>query len=260
LQEQVYIWSGRSEAIAPRKLAQANAEDISQWITGLYPQRTYPAVAIGSANGALTHLWAALGIPWLPQTFLIPVARRLDPDEPMQDFEWAKRWARVLLEHNSDVQLHQLFDPNQDRLMIRRMAYFRIKRLVLGPAYEQFIRRTLMPGGTLVLVECGLKWPTTRVDDRHVFQFGALGGATPQEYHQGGERVAEYLARYRSPRRRWEPPAPDAERPEAEWGFEPRLGEDAERFARDNGFRLRRVRFEQPESASPLVADFYQRA
>src|SRR5207245_1384697 len=82
------------------------------------------------------------------------------------------------------------------------------------PADGQFIRRWLAPGGTLFLVECGLKWPTTGLGDRHVFQFGALGGAEPQEYHEGGERVAEYLARYRSHRRRWEPPAPDAQRPE----------------------------------------------
>jgi hypothetical protein len=32
----------------------------------------------------------------------------------------------------------------------------------------------------------------------------------------------------------------DAERPEAEWGFEPALGEDVERFAADRGYRLRR--------------------
>lgn len=30
---------------------------------------------IGSSNGALLHLCTALGIPWLPQTFLIPVQR-----------------------------------------------------------------------------------------------------------------------------------------------------------------------------------------
>jgi pimeloyl-ACP methyl ester carboxylesterase len=41
------------------------------------------AVAIGSSGGALTHLYAALGIPWLPQTLLLPVRQRgLPPDLP----------------------------------------------------------------------------------------------------------------------------------------------------------------------------------
>ena len=75
VKEQVYIWSGRYEAIAARKLDRATTSRVAEWVVSLYPQRKYPAVAVGSSNGALTHLWAALGIPWLPQTFLIPVAR-----------------------------------------------------------------------------------------------------------------------------------------------------------------------------------------
>src|SRR5207245_10599336 len=101
--------------------------------------------------------------------------------------------------------------------------------------------------GTSFIVECGLKCPTTKFGERHIFQFGALGGATPDEYHHGGDRVQEYLRRYHSPHTRWDAPTPDAERPEAEWGFEPTLGEDIERFARRHGFRTRRIVFEQPE-------------
>ena len=103
--------------------------------------------------------------------------------------------------------------------MIQRMAYFRFKQLRLGTAYEQFLVQTLQPGGTIFIVECGLKWPTTRFGQRHIFQFGALGGATPDEYHHGGERVEDYLRRYHARRTAWEAPAPDCDRPEAEWGF-----------------------------------------
>lgn len=60
------------------------------------------------------------------------------------------------------------------------------------------------------------------------------------------------------PRRRWEPPPPDGDRPEAEWGFEPQLRDDVEQFARRHRFRIRWIVFEQPEQASPLVADMYQ--
>jgi hypothetical protein len=259
LKEQVYIWSGRYEAIRPQKLRQANTDRIADWAVSLYPKRKYPAIAVGSSNGALTHLWAALGIAWLPQTFLIPVARSgIDPDEPLQDVKWAEHWADIFLQANPDVQLHHMHDPNQDRLMIQRMTYFRVKRLSLGAAYERFIEHTLDRGGTIFVIECGVKWPTTKLGERHIFQFGALGGATAGEYHHGSSRVEDYLSRYKSHRRRWEPPSADAERPEAEWGFEPQIRADIEAFAKRRGYRIRRIIFEEPEHLSPFVADFYQ--
>jgi hypothetical protein len=181
------------------------------------------------------------------------------PDEPTEELQWGREPARVLLAANPELQLHHMFDPNQDRLMARRMAYFRVKRLRLGKTYEQFLSGILAEGATLFIAECGLKWPTTEVGERHVFQFGALGGATPEEFLSGSERVEDYLTRYGSHRRRWDPPEPDGERPEAEWGFEPAFREDLERFARGGGYRVRRIVFEEPEDLSPLVADLYRR-
>jgi len=88
-----------------------------------YPKRHYPSAVIGSSNGALVHLSAALGIPWLPQTFLIPVRRSgVPPDEPAEELEWGREPARELLAANPELRLHHMFDPNQDRLMARRMA------------------------------------------------------------------------------------------------------------------------------------------
>ena len=259
VREEVYTWSGRSEALPPKKLDQVRAEDVSEWAVSHYPRRHYPAAVTGSSNGALVHLYCALGIPWLPQTFLIPVRRDMHPDEPERELEWGKEPARTLLAANPELQLHHMFDPNQDRLMARRMAYFRVKRQRLGKTYERFLEQNLSEGATLFVVECALKWPTTRVGERHVFQFGALGGATSEEYLRGSERVEDYLARYGSHRRHWDPPQPDDERPEAEWGFEPVLREDIERFAREKGYRVRRIVFEEPEDPSPLVADLYRR-
>src|SRR5712691_7477372 len=219
LQEQVYIWSGWLEAVSQRKLGVVSGEEVADWMAGLYPRRQYPAVVVGSSNGAAVHLWAALGIPWLPQTLHVPV---------------------------------------QDRLMVQRMSYFRFKRRTLGPAYERFLRECLKPGGTIIVMECGLPWPTTRRGDRYVFQFGALGGSNPEEMMHGGERVEAYLRRHKSDRIRWEPPPPDGTSPEAEWGFAPALREDIERFARRHDYRVQRVVFEQPEAMSPLVADLHR--
>jgi hypothetical protein len=257
--EQVYIWSGWFEAISQHRLAQVHGDALAQWVASLYPERPYPAVAIGSSNGAAVHLWSALGIPWLPQTFLIPVARSgVHPDEPDQELTWGRGPARLVLDYNPDWMLHHMHDPVQDRLMVRRMSYFRMKKLLLGPQYEAFLDRYLEPGGTIFLVDCRLSWPVTRCGDRHVFQFGALGGATVDEMHHGGPRVAEYLNRYGSPLAAWRPPATDFRAPEAEWGFDQALGDDVLRYARRRRLTVRRLCFEQPEEMSPLAADLYR--
>jgi hypothetical protein len=259
LQEQVYIWSGWFEAIAARQLDRVTETDLARWAVNQYPKRRYPAVAIGSSNGAATHLWAALGIPWLPQTFLVPVARSgVHPDEPKDELRWGLEPARTVLERNPGLQLHHMHDPVQDRLMVRRMSYFRLKKLSLGETYRTFLDQCLEPGGTIVLVDCRLSWPVTDCGGRHLFQFGALGGATREEMHRGGPRVAEYLRRYRSHRTKWDPPEADRKAPEAEWGFAPSLGDEVLAYAAERACSVHRLVFEEPEAMSPMVADLHR--
>jgi hypothetical protein len=250
--------SGR-EALPPERLAGVSAEALADDMARLYPARRYPAVVVGASSGALVHLCAALGLPWLPQTVLVPVRqRRVRPDQLLRGMETAKGPARLLLDANPDLVLHQMHDPNADRLTLRELAYFRVKRTRLGPAWERFLRERLEPGATIVVADCLRTWPTTLVGERHVFQAGAVGGATTREYLEGGPRVANYLGREGQRALRWEAPRPDGERPEAEWGFEPALGDDVARFARDHGYRLRRLVFPEPDDLSPLVADLYR--
>src|SRR5215217_2425809 len=257
-QEQVYIWSGWLEAASSRQLDCVQESDLSEWVVNLYPNRRYPAIAIGSSNGALTHLWAAMGIPWLPQTFLVPVSRSsVHPDDPQQELAWSQEPARHILDRNPDLQLHHMQDPVQDRLMVRRMSYFRLKKLTLGNAYRRFLDQCLEPGGTIFLVDCRFSWPVSTCGDRHLFQFGALGGATVDEMHRGGPRVAEYLCRYGSSKTKWNPPQADHWAPEAEWGFAQPLGNEVLTYARARKCSVRRMIFQHPEDMSPLVADLY---
>ena len=259
LRRLVYIRGGRNEAIAPERLADVRAEAVSRWVVDAYPRRQYPAVAIGSSNGALVHLCAALGIPWLPQTFLVPVRQSPEPDDPRRAMEKGISPARALLQANPDLQLHHMHDPSQDRLMLQRMAYFRLKRRRLGETFERFIRDRLAPGGLIILAECGLRWPTTRVSERHVFQFGGFGGASAREYLDGSERVAAFLEREGSQARSWDAPPTDEDSPEAEWGFEPALRADVEQVARRHGRRVLRLRFAEPDDLSAPVAELYRR-
>ncbi|MFG2057548.1 hypothetical protein ACGFI9_26360 [Micromonospora sp. NPDC048930] len=259
LRETIYRLASGAEARPAAHLAALDIEDVAAAIAGLYPQRRYPAVAVGSSSGALVHLCAALGMAWLPQTLLLPLRQRqVPPDDPMRAVHAFDATAQALLAHNPHFVLHHMHDPNQDRLTSQRMAYFRVKRTRLGPAYERFLTQRLDAGGVLLLAECTRRWPTTRVGERHVFQFGAVGGLQPSQYHEGDPRIAAYLRGYGIEQTRWEAPAPDGESPEAEWGFEPALRDHARAFARRHGYQVRRLIFDDPEDLSPLIADLYR--
>jgi hypothetical protein len=259
--ETIYSLSGFMHAVSPENLGRIKSEQISNRVVSKYPKRQFPAIAIGSTNGALLHLQTALLIPWLPQTFLIPVRRPPDihVDDPKSIMEWAREPAGRFLGYNPDLRLHHMFDPNMDRLMLEYMTCFRVKKLRLGAAYERFIRDTLRPGGTILVQECQKKWPVTTVDNRHLFQFGSAdGGATKTEYFEGGDRVEKYLHQHNSPFSRWDPPAADYEGPEAEWGFDPALYEDIERLAKEGGYKVKRIVYEDPDHPSPFVAELFR--
>lgn len=142
--------------------------------------------------------------------------------------------------------------------MIRQMTYFRVKRRRLGAGYERFLAERLPAGGTIIVNECQRTWGVTRVSDRHVFQHGAVGGATEEEFHKGSDRVTRHLEKERSPYRRWEGPEPDDRMPEAEWGFEPVLLDDIMRIAKERRYRVIRMRHPEPHALSPFVADLYR--
>lgn len=255
-----YIKGSAKGAVDPGRLGSVVSEEFTQWMTAKYPRRKYPAIFIGSSSGPAVHLAAAMGVPWLPQTFLIPVRTpgHLSVDDPIARMEWARKPARALLDANPDLQLHHMMDPNQDRPMLESTSYFRVKRLALGAAYEQFIADRLEQNGALILVECEKPWPATRVDERYYFQFGGLGGTTIEEYHNGSAAVQSFLQGAGARVKQWEVPRPDGQMPEAEWGFVSTLRDDTARLAAAKGYRLQRVVFNEPEDFSPYVADLYR--
>lgn len=255
----VYRMGSGREGLPPDVVARADAERLAEGITGRYGTGPYDSALIGSTPGAAVHLAAALGAPLLPQTILLPVARHgVGVDDPAADVEACRGVAADLLAANPDLVVHQMFDPCQDRLTLARFAYFRVKRRRLGPAYEQFLRRTLSPGATIVVVDSSRTWPVTTVGDRHYFQFGGIGDISPDEYRRGSERIARFLADQGSAQRGWTPPPADADAPEAEWGLDRALLDDVQRFADAHGYRVVRLTFDDADSLSPLVAELYR--
>ena len=147
-----------------------------------YPKRRYPAILLGSSNGALTHLAAAMQVPWLPDTVLVPVARVGDVDRPDHAMDFGRSVASALLDRNPDVALHHMHDQLQDALMAERMSYFRLKWRRLPAAYAAFVDNNLVPNGTVVVLHDHSAWPVTRIGPRHVFQAGGRGGTPPEGY------------------------------------------------------------------------------
>jgi hypothetical protein len=257
--EQVYARSGQLEALRQRRLGDVDLADVAAWAAGHYPRRSYPAVMIGSSSGAAIHLAALAGVPWLPQTVLVPVRHGgLPPDEPRAAMHGLADARAALLSANPAVALHHMHDANQDRLMIQRMAYFRLKYQRLPAAYADFLRDCLPPGGTVLVADCGQRWPTTTTGDRQVFQHGAVGGLSAEEYIHDGPRVSRFLSRQGSPHSRWNAPPPDSSSPEAEWGFDPALLPDLARLCEQQGWRLERLRFDHPDTLSAPVARMYR--
>jgi hypothetical protein len=254
------VTTSQGQAFKPGKLDEVDDEQIARDLVAQFPRRRYPSIAIGSSNGALVHLYAALGIPWLPQTNLMLINRDepIEPDDMAADAEWGRELAQPLLERNPNLKLHQMNDPAQDRYMAIKMTYFRLKFLALPAAYRQFIEDCLEPGGTILVANCQNRWPATQLSDRHYFQVGGYGGITVDEYMNGGPRVEEFLRRNGSNQHRFIVPEITGEHLEAEWGFEEAMLDSIDALAARRGLKVKQIYFTDPREAARPIADFYR--
>jgi hypothetical protein len=255
LRRSLYKTGGIQESVNLKTLKKVKDENISKWIIDAYPRKKYPAVFIGSSNGALMHICAMLGVPWIPQTVMLAVKRKINPDEIAGDIEWGKKAVKIFKKTLPHFRVHQMHDPIQDRVMVSNMAYFRMKRLKLGNHLEDYLKKALLPNGTIIISDCAFRWPSYKVSDYHYFQTGGLGDVSGSEYPEGSERIESFLKKEGSQWRRWNVPEPLEEIPEAEWGYVDDLTGDIKKLARKNGFNVKRLSFKHPESLSPLTAD-----
>lgn len=260
VRQTLYAASGIVDAISADELASLDPEEFCHWVYNSYPERQYPAIAIGSSNGALVHLFTALGIPWLPQTMLMPVRKpsEISVDEPLKTMEWGQKPGEAFLSANPDWQLHHMIDPIHDRLRAEHVGYFRTKKRKLGSWYEQFIRERLQPGGTLLVIDCQKQWDVVALGDRHYFQLGGDGGVSDQEYYQVSGRIKQYLRDQNASVERWKTPTPNDRQPEAEWGFAFTMLDDIRALARAQNYTVETVSFEGAQDPSAWVADLHR--
>jgi len=258
IRSSLYAWSGWFDAVDKKDLDQLNMEEVSRWVTMQYPKREYNGFMFGSSNGAAVHLAAALGFAWLPQTYLVALRRFMPADELKKDIEWGNCVINKFLRENPDILAHQMHDPIQDRLMIQKMGYFRMKRLKLGETFENFILNNRIKKGPLLLINCNYKWPSYRVSDRHLFQVGGYGGLEAYDYYKSGDKVKNFLKKMGSKVKKWEIYEPSGEYPEAEWGFPEESLPYVEEFCRKKKIPLQILEFKHPEELSLFTADLYE--
>jgi hypothetical protein len=237
-----YTRIGASEAVDPSRLGDVDMAAVATVFADRYPKRRYPAVLIGSSNGALTHLAAAMQVPWLPDTVLVPVAHAGDGNRPDLALEFGRGVAPPLLERNADVVLHHMHDQLQDALMAEQMSYFRLKWHQLPKAYADFVEEQLAPGGIVVVINDTSTWPVSRIGPRHVFQDGGRGGTPPRGY----------LARPHAP-------LPDEEAPESEWGLDQRFRDDVRRWSGARGYGYAEISYRGPQVPAAAVATVLRR-
>ncbi|MCA9396695.1 MAG: hypothetical protein KC649_05950, partial [Candidatus Omnitrophica bacterium] len=91
LRKGLYSWSGWLDAAAPDDARKISSAELSEWSLNYFKESSYPGVMYGSSNGAAVHLAAALGVPWIPQTYLFAVQRMMRPDAVNEDIEWGKK-------------------------------------------------------------------------------------------------------------------------------------------------------------------------
>lgn len=224
--------------------------------------KTFPVVVAGSAlGGAAAHLAAALGGPFLPQPFVMNFKGGAVRDDVAVHFSNSRALGEAIIEANDEIVVIGHFDPVHDGWLTGVVNHVRVKLLRTPAAYRQFLRSRLQPGGAIVYLDCRATWPQFRVGERHVYQVGGWGGIDAETFLEGAPSIDAFLEARGSPHRGgWRLPDLKVERgPESEWGSEPELAEDLERFARREGFRFLRISMDEPHDFTRLTFHAYER-
>lgn len=216
----------------------------------------FEAILVGSAmGGATAHLAAVLGVPFLPQPFILGLRGGSPEDEVPPHFALTSRVAERILERNPEVMAIGHFDPIHDGWLTRVVSHLRLKLIDLPRGYREFLQNKLKPDGTIVYLDCDARWLQYRVGSRQVYQIGGWGGISPQEFIEGSDRINRALAESGSNHRGgWGIPDQEpVEGPESEWGSEPGLDQALEVFAAEQGFGFERIKFADPQGFSRLA-------
>ena len=215
----------------------------------------FPVISVGTAlGGATTYLSLALGGAFLPQTFVVTLKGGSTKGDVHEYLQRSLQAALHIAQENPGLMTIQHYDPIHDGWLTRFVNHLRFKLLDLPPAYMQYIKSKLEPGGTIVYFESGASWLRYRVGPRSVFQVGGWGGISAEEFLEGSDRIKRYTQRAGLKTTDWKLNEYPLERgPESEWGSEPGLAEALEAFCDREGYRFVRIPLSLPNHFSQLA-------
>ena len=226
------------------RAAEVSVDALAEWCTAQYPgTERYPVIVLGSPNGAVAHLCALLGAPFLTTSFGLCFRHpTIDPKDLDAYRKTSFAAATEILAANPSESFEIVchYDPIHDRSMVRVADFVRIKLLGLPACYRTFVRDRLAPRGTLVLVNCTYAWPQIELSERVHLQVGGLGGIDPTEYIE-----------------QWEIEEPTALREESEWGCPAAFAAAVATFAAENDHELLQVERAHPAEFSHLAHAAY---
>jgi hypothetical protein len=216
---------------------------------------TFPVITAGAAlSGATTYLSLALGGPFLPQTFVITLKHGSPTGNVDEYLHRSLEPALRIANENPGLMTIQHYDPVHDAWMTRFVNHLRFKLLDLPPAYVEFIKSRLEPGGAVVYLEGGASWLRYRLGPRSVFQVGGWGGISAEEFLESSDRLRVCAHRAGLKFTDWKlKDYPLEKGPESEWGSEPGLAEALEAFCRSEGYRFVRIPLPHPNDFSRLA-------
>ena len=229
----------------PDRADDVSVDALAAWCVDQYPGdgTRYEAIVVGSPNGAVAHLAALLGAPFLTSSFGLVFDRNaIDPDDLDAYLKTSLLAARRIVAANPTPQFEVVchYDPIHDRSVAKAADFVRIKLHELPACYRDFIRDRLAPGGSLVLVNCAYAWPQAALDERIFLQVGGLGAVDP----------ADYLAR-------WPADRPAELRRESEWGCPEGFAAAVRDYAESANVDLLEIAFDHPSDYSLLAYDAY---
>jgi hypothetical protein len=215
----------------------------------------FPTIITGAAlGGATAYLSLALGGPFLPQAFVVTLKGGAPDGDVNFYLRRSLQRALKIADKNPGLMTIQHYDPVHDGWMTRWVNHVRFKLLALPPAYAEFIKSRLEPGGAVVFLDSGAAWLRYRLGPGSVFQVGGWGGIPPEEYLEGSQRIRAYAQQAGLKFTDWKLEDYPLERgPESEWGSEPGLAEALEKFCKAEGFRFIRIPLPHPNDFSRLA-------
>lgn len=225
--------------------ARLDIDSLPQWCVNqyLHDDRQYEAIVVGSPNGAVAHLAALLGAPFLTTSFGLTFRHpTIDADDRLAYLESSREIVDSILAANqgTDFELIAHYDPLHDRSLVQYVDFVRVKLRELPTCYREFIEQHLAPGGRLVVIDCAYTWPQYELRDRATLQVGGLGGVPPETFLE-----------------RWPLELPLSTRRESEWGCPEAFSSSVAEFAADRGIESVEISFEHPWDYSLLARDAY---